>query len=269
MSDSNTNTNTTAPPQYKYYQNISTPSEMGMSGKGNLKTLGNDLEGLMAYVQLLISGQGNASKTGQPLGNKYFLQTKAQCREETTNQIVPRSIYINNIPMGSIPFIGTGMGMDFTEFRGILPGMVEDLDAFNPEGIFQAFEGGATPPCKELTMETVNNENQIGYSSGYVTLSDISDIDPCLFPDGKNPVTQNQCTSDIYKRNKAPSPFSKEPAAVTTDTTTTTTTEEGFTNYVNNFKQNITLKDIYMTSLTGLFFYLFVLLYFKCAKRRR
>ena len=63
-------------PDYPYYKYIRTPSEMGMSGAGNLTQLGKDIDGLINYVELLVSGGGKASSTGQPLGNKFFLKTR-------------------------------------------------------------------------------------------------------------------------------------------------------------------------------------------------
>lgn len=59
-------------PAYPYYQNIKSPSQIGMSSDGNLSTLAQDIDGLVSYVELLVSGSGAASATGQPLGNKFF-----------------------------------------------------------------------------------------------------------------------------------------------------------------------------------------------------
>ena len=82
-------------PDYPYYKYIKTPSEIGMTDEGSLKALGKDIDGLTSYVELLVSGQGNASATGQPLGNKFFLQTGGKCRDKATGQDVDRFIYIN------------------------------------------------------------------------------------------------------------------------------------------------------------------------------
>ena len=53
-------------PNYPYHKYIRTPSEIGMSSKGSLSTLGNNIDGLIAYVELLVSGDGKASATGKP-----------------------------------------------------------------------------------------------------------------------------------------------------------------------------------------------------------
>ena len=73
-------------PDYPYYKYIRTPSEMGMSGAGNLTQLGKDIDGLVNYVELLVSGGGKASSTGQPLGNKFFLKTGGKCTNKTSGQ---------------------------------------------------------------------------------------------------------------------------------------------------------------------------------------
>ena len=73
-------------PDYPYYKNIKTPKEIGMSSKGSLTALGNDINGLIQYVELLVSGNSKASATGKPLGNKFFLQTGAKCVDTTTKQ---------------------------------------------------------------------------------------------------------------------------------------------------------------------------------------
>ena len=56
-------------PDYPYYKYIKTPSEIGMSPTGSLSVLGKDIDGLVSYVEVLVSGGGKASATGKPLGN--------------------------------------------------------------------------------------------------------------------------------------------------------------------------------------------------------
>jgi len=68
-------------PSYDYWKNIKQPGQMGMSPGFSLDTLSSNVSGLISYVEVLVSGTGAASKTGQPLGNKFFLRTKGKCRE--------------------------------------------------------------------------------------------------------------------------------------------------------------------------------------------
>jgi hypothetical protein len=180
-------------PDYPYYKYIRTPAEMGMTEDGSLQALGKDIDGLKNYVELLVSGSGNASTTGQPLGNKFFLQTGGKCTDKTTGQDVDRYVYINNVPAGNIPFISNGLGVNFTDFKGLIPGTISNLNAFNPMEMFQAFLAGSKPDCQEITMETIDIHNNKSTESHFVTLFDIQNMDPCIFPDKTNPITNDQC----------------------------------------------------------------------------
>ena len=180
-------------PDYPYYKYIRTPAEIGMSDEGSLKALGKDIGGLTSYVELLVSGKGDASATGQPLGNKFFLKTGGKCSDKATGQDVDRYIYINNVPTGNVPFISNGLGVNFTEFKGLIPGTISNLNAFNPMEMFQAFLAGSKPDCQEITMETIDIYNNKSTESHFVTLFDIQNMDPCIFPDKTNPITKNSC----------------------------------------------------------------------------
>ena len=70
-------------PSYEYWKNIKQPGQMGMSPAFTLDALSADVTGLLSYVEVLVTGSGNASKTGKPLGNKFFLKTNGKCRELT------------------------------------------------------------------------------------------------------------------------------------------------------------------------------------------
>jgi hypothetical protein len=178
---------------YPYYKNIKTPSQIGMSDKGSLDALGKDIDGLIQYVELLVSGNSKASATGKPLGNKFFLKTGAKCKDISSGDQVDRYIYINNVPTGNIPFISSGLGVNFSEFKGIIPGAMSNLNALNPFAITQAFMAGATPDCQEITMETITTDNIKSSESHYVTLVDIKNMDPCIFSNGENPATKKKC----------------------------------------------------------------------------
>jgi len=180
-------------PNYKYYDNIRTPGEMGMSSSGNLSTLDRDIAGLIAYVELLVTGRGEASKTGQPLGTKFFLKTGGHCKDTETKRLVDRYMYIDNVPDGKLPFISSGMGINFDTFEGLIPGILSDLAQLNPMSIFKAFMENAEPECMEIKMETINQSNDTGYESQHVPLSEIQTYSPCIFPDAVNPVTKKSC----------------------------------------------------------------------------
>jgi hypothetical protein len=180
-------------PDYPYYKYIKSPSDIGMSDKGTLKQMGKDIDGLIEYVNLLVSGKSKASSTGQPLGNKFFLKTGGKCMDKATDQEVDRYIYINNVPMGNIPFISSGMGVNFSEFRGLIPGTISNLNAFNPMTMLQSFMEGSKPDCQEIVMETIDTYNNKSTESHFVTLVDIKNMDPCSFKNKTNPITNEKC----------------------------------------------------------------------------
>ena len=196
-------------PTYPYYKNIRTPSDIGMSDAGTLPQMSRNINGLIQYVELLVSGNSQASATGGPLGNKFFLQTGAKCaavdkcsdpNDSSTCDQTNRYIYVNNVPEGNIPFISGGLGVNFSEFKGLIPGAMGNLNVLNPFAILRAFASGSTPPCQEITMQTIDVNNNSSSETHYVTLADIQNTDPCSFPGGLNPVTQARCKETFQTR---------------------------------------------------------------------
>ena len=197
MQDANAVQDKLLGPTYPYYKNIKTPSALGMSSKGSISAVSKDIDGLIAYVEVLVTGKSDASATGGPLGNKFFLKTGAKCMDissdASNNQQVDRYIYVNNVPVGNIPFISGGMGTNFNDFEGLIPGAMGNLNVLNPFAIMQAFLSGSTPDCQEITMETIDINNNKSSETHYVTTVDIKNMDPCTFQDGNNPVTNVKC----------------------------------------------------------------------------
>jgi hypothetical protein len=196
-------------PTYPYYKNIKTPSQIGMSDKGTIQQMTKDINGLVQYVELLVQGKSKASATGNALGNKFFLKTGAKCaamdkctnkKDPSTCKQVDRYIYVNNVPAGNIPFISSGLGVNFSEFKGLIPGSMSNLNVLNPYAIMSAFLSGSTPPCQEITMQTINVNNNKSSETHYVTLTDIGNMDPCSFPKKKNPVNNSKC-KETFKLN--------------------------------------------------------------------
>ena len=200
-------------PDYPYYKYIKSPSDIGMSSKGSLSQMGKDVEGLIEYVNLLVSGKSKASATGQPLGNKFFLKTGGKCLDKSPDpgQEVDRYIYINNVPMGNIPFISSGMGVNFSDFKGLIPGTISNLNAFNPMTMLQSFLSGSTPDCKEITMQTIDTYNNKSTESHFVTMVDITNMDPCSFPKKINPNTGAKCKETFSNMNDSPMEYYKVP----------------------------------------------------------
>ena len=51
-------------PDYQYWKQIKSPSQMGMSTNGSISTIAKDVGGLINYVEVLVTGKGKASATG-------------------------------------------------------------------------------------------------------------------------------------------------------------------------------------------------------------
>jgi hypothetical protein len=195
-------------PDYPYWKNIKNPEQLGMSDKGSIEVMTKDVNGLISYVELLVTGKSKASATGGPLGNKFFLDTNASCVDDSTKKEVDRYIYINNVPKGNIPFISYGMGTNFKEFKGLIPGTMSTLNTLNPMTVMQGFMEGSSPLCKKVTLETIDSKNKKSKETHYITVSDIQMMDPCDFPDKKNPETKQKC-KEIFT-NMSESEFAYE-----------------------------------------------------------
>ena len=167
-------------PDYKYYEHIRTPGAMGASSAGNMGAMAKNVAGIINYVELLVAGGGPASDTGGPLGPKFYVKTAGKCKDVSTKKVVPRYIYIDNVPDGNIPLISSGLGVNFSEFKGLLPGILEDAGALNPMSMFSAFQQGATPDCKEVTFPVIGDDRDISGGiprSGHVAVAEINEYE--------------------------------------------------------------------------------------------
>lgn len=194
-------------PDYKYFKQIQTPSELGVSSDGGLDHLSKDISALIAYVELLVAGTGDASVTGKPLGNKFFLKTAGKCKvvssDSTNGTIVDRYSYVNNVPDGNIPFISSGLGgVEFSSFKGLIPGAISSAAEMNPFGLFQAFQMGSTPDCQSITLETIDANNNVSSATNYVATVELKNMPPSWFPNKTNPITGQRSREAFTQRNK-------------------------------------------------------------------
>jgi hypothetical protein len=191
-------------PDYNYVSFIKTPEQLGMSPDGSISQLVTNVGGLINYVELLSTGDGKASTIGGPLGDSFFLTTGAKCKDVATGNLVTRSIWVNNIPNGKIPFITNALnGEKFTTFEGLVPGVLGNLASIHPMQMFQAFTAGSNPDCKLVTKDTRNENNVSGTGSGYLTMEDIqimgTDGFTTLTDMKKNEDKSNMPDDDIVK----------------------------------------------------------------------
>ena len=188
MSDASTDVN------YMYYKYINTPTEMGMQPGYDLKNISDGVSGIVSYIQLLVEGRSSASKTGKALGNKYFYKTSQLCKDPTgVNQTL--SIYVDNVPTGNLGIIPKGTGGNFSTFKGLLPGIVENAFSLAQVDFFSAFSSMDPPKCQNVTLQTIDVNNNISTDSGYVSINDIKNISPCNFVNNgyTNIVTNGTC----------------------------------------------------------------------------
>jgi hypothetical protein len=220
-------------PSYDYVAHIKTPAEMGMSSRGTFKALADDVGGLLGYIDALVSGGGalgvgTKTKTGKntwrdypfPLGNKFFLDTAVKCKDEDGEEHT-RSLYINNVPDGSIPFLSSvDSNIQLKGFQGLLPGVMSNLAQIKPLAILGAFTAGPGPRCQLLTMETLDENHVSKLDSKYVTNDDIAIMPADWFP-ASHPQdsydldtdadTDGFCTIDGPNSQKKKEDYSKMP----------------------------------------------------------
>jgi hypothetical protein len=183
---------------YEYSKYIKTPSDMGIEVGSSLSNVENGVAGIFSYVKLLVEGKSNASKTGKPLGNKYFLETQEDCIVESTNEKVKRSLYFDNVPSGAVILKDTGN--NFSDFRGLVPGVVENVISIGKIDFFSAFTQTGIPKCLPVKLKTIDINNNESSDTQYVTISDIDGISPCNFvkepnqEQSQNPITKAICT---------------------------------------------------------------------------
>ena len=178
---------------YNYSKFIKTPKQMNIKVGDSLSNVENGVAGIFSYVKLLVEGRSNASKTGQPLGNKYFLETSESCINQNTNKKEKRSLYFDNVPTGTLGIL-KDTGEEFSEFRGLVPGAIEDVMAIGKIDFFSVFTETGIPKCLPVKLKTIDINNKEGSDTQFVTVSDIKQISPCNFISRTNPVNGAVCT---------------------------------------------------------------------------
>jgi hypothetical protein len=182
---------------YNYSKFIKTPKQMGIEVGDSLSNVENGVAGIFSYVKLLVEGKSKASTTGKPLGNKYFLKTSEKCINENTKKKEKRSLYFDNVPTGNLGIL-KDTGQEFSEFRGLVPGAIEDVMAIAKIDFFSVFTETGIPKCLPVKLKTIDINNKQGTDTHYITISDIEAISPCNFISKTNPVTNAVCTRDGF-----------------------------------------------------------------------
>lgn len=194
---------------YNYIQNIKTPKKLGASDAGNLRALGNDIGAIVSYLGLLVDGTSDAAKGGKPLGNKFFYNTGGKCMD-SQGELQERHIYINNVPDGNIPLLDGDMGgnIQFKSFRGLIPGMLSQLNNIDPTDLAESLTIGVNPECRKVPMEIRGNTHISTIDEKFMADADIKNLNPCVFPKigGKkiNIITGEKCIESFTGSNISP-----------------------------------------------------------------
>ena len=181
------------PYSYEYYKYVKTPKDMGIEVGSSLRNVSDGVSAMFNYVKLLVEGDSSASTTGKPLGNKYFLKTAQDCTDTVNKQTVKRSLYFDNVPTGNLGMFAD-TGSKSTDFRGLIPGAVEDVMSIGKIDFFRAFTDFDVPECQAVKLKTIDVNNAVSSDTQYITISDIKEISPCNFISRVNPQTNAVCT---------------------------------------------------------------------------
>jgi hypothetical protein len=183
---------------YNYYKYIYTPTEMGVSVGSDMNNVSDGVAAIFKYIKVLVEGKSGASKTGKPLGNKFFVETSEKCIERRNKKEQIRSIYFDNIPTGNFGVI-KDTGENFSEFRGLIPGLIENMMGVAKIDFFSVFTESKMPNCDLVRLKTVDINNKKGEAEAYVTVDDIKQISPCNFvPTGINTETRDTCKREDF-----------------------------------------------------------------------
>ena len=147
---------------YQYWSKIWSPEskKLNMSSAGNLTALGNDVAGIAAYINILVSGKkSEAAKlpsgaSSSVLGNKYFLNTGTHCKDSDNNS-QKRYLYFNNIPDGKFD-ITASSSLSMGDYKGLVPGVLEDIGKLNPIYLLTSFTSGSSSKCSPVTLPVGN-----------------------------------------------------------------------------------------------------------------
>lgn len=149
MSDFNSFITEIVGPSYNYADAVENPAQMDVSGSGSVESLWKNVGSIASYVDTLtfgtktLSSPFNNAPSQNPLGNKFFIKS-GKCGDTSSDGCKGQSryLYINNIPDGKIPCIDQlGIKLPATGFKGLVPGMLQNIGDINPIGIFNSLAG--------------------------------------------------------------------------------------------------------------------------------
>jgi hypothetical protein len=164
-------------PSYSYADTITGPTSLGVGSSGSFGQLGTNANAIAYYTEALITGN-------PPLGNQFFVNTGGMCTAPN-GSLQPRYNYINNMSTGAgaLPAAISELGSDF---NGLIPGVVDDIEGLNPLHLFSALAADANPPCVCMSCPT---------SAGTVAKFLTTSLSPDVSSSQCQQVDPSQCAS--------------------------------------------------------------------------
>ena len=184
-------------PSYSYSDNITGPTDLGVGSDGTFSQVFTNTGAIVDYVGYMVSGPA--------LGNSFFINTGGMC-SAPDGSTQPRYNYINNVANGAndlSPAMKQSLGGIASDFDGLIPGMIGDIEGLNPLNLFTALSADSTPKCECYTCNTSN-----GPESYFLTTSLSPDYDPAY------------CTPADPSLCKASTPTKKKKESFSNNSTT-------------------------------------------------
>jgi hypothetical protein len=156
-------------PSYSYVDNIQSPSALGIGSDGSMSQVARNIDGIVTYVQYLISGPA--------MGNRFFIKTGGTCTAPDGSS-QSRSNYVNNVT-DAAEALPQSMRRDLgglaSDFNGLIPGMIQDVEGLNPVSLFNSLSADSVPTCECYSCPVTS-----GLSNGFLNTTLSPDYDPDL-----------------------------------------------------------------------------------------
>lgn len=187
---------------YNYSEFILNPKDLGAVTKydGSSKTAYNQIGD---YYKVLVKGASDA-QAATPLGNAFFYDTGLKCLDEFEN-VQDRFMFVGNITYQNVEFPSQfGDYFNMRSTKGLLPGIINNINEVNNMSLLNGISEATSdyPTCKSVTLTTNDAQNNTSNETHFMALHDIEDIDPCNFPLGTNPVTNESCMEAFTSLNE-------------------------------------------------------------------
>jgi len=143
-------------PSYSYSDNITPPEKLKVSSASTVGKLFDDAMAIVKYNENLVFSPA--------LGNNFFVKSGWCDKKKSVDECKgkDRWIYVRNIPTGKAPCTDSfGIHLPGTVFKGLIPGLVEDLVDINPITIFNSLlgTGGFSSTCTKRTLPVGPSNN--------------------------------------------------------------------------------------------------------------